>query len=48
MLRKELAVLTQEVERLREENHAARVEIIRARKRLHREMKLMLEEMVGK
>ena len=48
VLRKELAVLTQEVERLREENHAARVEIIRARKRLHREMKLMLEEMVGK
>lgn len=48
VLKKELADLTQEVGRLRKENHAARVEIIRARKRLHREMKLVMEEMEGK
>lgn len=46
-LQKEMEELKLEVNRLREENAAARIEIIRARKRLHREMKLVVEE-IGK
>jgi O-antigen chain-terminating methyltransferase len=43
-LRSKVSALSNEVDRLRAENAAARLEIIRSRKRLHREMQLVLEE----